>query len=91
MYEQHCLAPTALLLFRNASVLAMPFAELGTLVDVLRALAAPGQFSAQEHEILAASLAKQMLEAVMAVHAAAMLHCDIKSGNAFVRLLSWLR
>ena len=52
-YTGHYLAPTALLAYSNATTLCMDYAGLGSLVDVVMALAKGHfAFSHEDHELL---------------------------------------
>lgn len=86
------LRPLGLYRFRDCSALLLPYADLGTLIDVLAVLAeglgvGAGSgglglgFSAREHEHLAASLSTSLLSAVHLLHSHGVLHCDLKTDN----------
>lgn len=81
-YQRYFLWPHSLQLYRDCSVLAMSYAQYGTIVDVVRALVAGrAVFSPAEHEFLALLLATQMLEALAVLHSADVIHCDVKTGG----------
>lgn len=81
-YDRYFLRPHSLQLFRDCSVLAMSYAQHGTIVDVVRALITGRTvFSSAEHEYLVQFLAAQMLEALAVLHSADVIHCDVKTGE----------
>lgn len=71
--------PYELIKFRDATVLSLPFANCGTLINVLGIMQANLDYQAQE--IHAAYFTLQMLKAVHVVHEMEILHCDIKTGK----------
>lgn len=91
MYDRkrQCLGPTASLIhfiiepyeliqFQDATVLSLPYANCGTLINVLAVM--QSNFDYQGQEIQAAYFALQMLQAVHVLHEMEVLHCDIKTG-----------
>lgn len=70
VYQRNILPPLQVLLYRDASVLVMRYAELGTLVDVLKVLVtatASGNsgrrsLDRKEHEYLVAYISCQVLK-----------------------------
>eukprot|EP01034_Spumella_vulgaris_P025880 gene25880-32386_t len=84
LFERYFLPPVVLLLYRDCSAMAMRYAPLGTLLDLVRVLLRQqGQraFSAAEHEFLVQHVTQQMLAALDVLHRADMIHCDIKADN----------
>lgn len=59
-YDRFILKPSKLYSFEDASCLLLPYAELGTLIDVIAVLSSPGLFTSSEHEYLVAYLTEQV-------------------------------
>eukprot|EP01039_Chlorochromonas_danica_P008959 gene8959-9887_t len=84
-YHRFILKPSKLYSFEDASCLLLPYAELGTLIDVIAVLSSPGLFTSAEHEYLVAYLTEQMASSLRVLHSCGVLHCDIKTDNWVVR------
>ena len=80
--ERCLLPPQGLLLYEGASVLVMPCANMGTLVDVINTASMLGSLlPAAEHELLCALVASRMLSALRLLHSCDVIHTDIKCDN----------
>jgi checkpoint serine/threonine-protein kinase len=82
IYRKHFLPPKALLIYDDASVMFLEYADLGSLLSMANIIYdKKNEFSIPEFEFLVIYIALQALKIINALHAAEIIHADIKTDN----------
>ena len=79
-YYNFC-PPIALLVYQNSSVMCMELGSLGSYISMINAVIEADNLTADETEFLAMYFSAQALKAINVLHAASIIHTDIKTDN----------